>query len=120
MPPISRPFFDDDDAHPDAAAAGEDAPDDAADAEAAADDDEPDGALDDDDEDFPLGDGTADGVATVWCPYCGEPSEVAVDPGGGDVQEYVEDCPVCCRPWRVTVTYDVDGTAAVWARTDDE
>ncbi len=72
------------------------------------------------DDEFPLGDGVADRVAVVLCPYCGEPSEVAVDPGGGAFQEYVEDCPVCCRPWRVTVAYQADGTADVWARTDDE
>jgi len=80
-------------------------------------DDDPDASLD---EDFPLGDGVADRAATVYCPYCGEPSEVAVDPGGGAQQEYVEDCPVCCRPWRVTVSYQPDGTADVWAHTDDE
>jgi hypothetical protein len=62
----------------------------------------------------------AEDTATVWCPYCGEASEVAVDPGGGALQTYVEDCPVCCRPWRVTVSYGADGTAAVWAQTDDE
>lgn len=80
-------------------------------------DDVPDAALD---EDFPLGDGTADRAATVYCPYCGEPSEVAVDPGGGAQQAYVEDCPVCCRPWRVTVSYQPDGSADVQAHTDDE
>jgi hypothetical protein len=72
------------------------------------------------DDEFPLGDGVADRAATVHCPYCGEPSEVAVDPGGGAHQEYVEDCPVCCRPWRVTVAYRPDGSADVWAQTDDE
>lgn len=72
------------------------------------------------DEHFPLGDGVADRTAVVYCPYCGEPSEVAVDPGGGAQQTYVEDCPVCCRPWRVTVAYRHDGSADVWAQTDDE
>lgn len=65
------------------------------------------------DEDFPLGDGVADLVATVHCPYCGEPSEVAIDPGGGERQSYVEDCQVCCRPWEVRVTYHADGSADV-------
>lgn len=37
-------------------------------------------------------------VAYVSCPYCGESSELVVDPGGGAIQEYVEDCEVCCRP----------------------
>ena len=72
------------------------------------------------DDDFPLGDGVADRAAVVHCPSCGEPSEVAVDPGGGAHQEYVEDCPVCCRPWRVIVAYQPDGSADVWAQTDDE
>jgi hypothetical protein len=63
------------------------------------------------DEGFPLGDGTADTTAAVTCPYCGELSEIALDPGSGASQEYVEDCPVCCRPWRVVVSYHSDGTA---------
>jgi hypothetical protein len=42
------------------------------------------------------------------CPYCGEWVWVDVDPGGGSVQEYVEDCSVCCRPWLVRAT-EVDG-----------
>lgn len=72
------------------------------------------------DEAFPLGDGVADTTATVWCPYCGEPTEVAIDPGGGATQDYVEDCAVCCRPWRVTVVYGADGTASVTATVSDE
>lgn len=31
------------------------------------------------------------------CPYCGEPAEAVLDLSGGD-HEYIEDCPVCCRP----------------------
>ena len=57
------------------------------------------------DADFPLGDGTADVGASVQCPYCGEEIEITLDPGSGDSQEYVEDCEVCCNPWRVTVSY---------------
>lgn len=72
------------------------------------------------DEDFDLGDGTADTTATVICPYCGEPNEVGVDPGGGASQEYVEDCQVCCRPWRVVVSYDADGAAWVRVEANDE
>src|SRR6185503_5046931 len=64
-------------------------------------------------EDFPLGDGTADTVTMVVCPYCGEENEIGVDPGGGDSQEYIEDCQVCCRPCRVMVTYDGTGAAHV-------
>ena len=71
------------------------------------------------DDEFPLGDGVADTSAEVWCPYCGESSELAVDPGGGDLQQYVEDCPVCCRPWQVTVHYAADGTVTVACDADD-
>lgn len=72
-----------------------------------------DSAPDDDDDEFPSGDGTADGEAEVLCPYCGESVEIALDAGSGSRQEYVEDCEVCCRPWRVSVHYDRDGSARV-------
>ena len=65
------------------------------------------------DEEFPLGDGTADTCARVHCPYCGAANEIALDPGSGSVQEYVEDCQVCCQPWRVTVRYDSEGSAVI-------
>ena len=64
------------------------------------------------DEDFPLGDGVADTDTSVTCPYCGEEVEIAVDPGGGSSQSYVEDCPVCCSPWLVRVRYS-GGSAEV-------
>ncbi len=51
--------------------------------------------------------------ATILCPYCGEINEIGLDPGSGQHQEYEEDCQVCCRPWRVVVTYLLDGTAEV-------
>ncbi|HTK55342.1 MAG TPA: CPXCG motif-containing cysteine-rich protein [Gemmatimonadales bacterium] len=72
------------------------------------------------DEEFPLGDGTADTEAEVTCPYCGESVTVALDPGSGAAQEYVEDCQVCCRPWTVTVNYAEDGTATVEVEANDE
>lgn len=68
-----------------------------------------------DEDEFPLGDGTAETEAVVMCPYCGEPNEIGLDAGSGTVQEYEEDCQVCCRPWRVTVSYDEDGNAQVTA-----
>jgi hypothetical protein len=68
---------------------------------------------DDLESEFPLGDGTAESSAEVYCPYCGEPSEILLDPGSGAHQEYVEDCPVCCQPWRVEVHYDGTGAAQV-------
>lgn len=65
------------------------------------------------DEEFPVGDGTADGDAVITCPHCGESIEIALDAGSGARQEYVEDCEVCCRPWRVSVHYGSDGHADV-------
>jgi hypothetical protein len=75
---------------------------------------------DDLDDEFPLGDGTAETSTTVYCPHCGEPAEIGLDPGGGAAQEYVEDCPVCCQPWRVSVRYDEGGEAAVTVAALDE
>lgn len=69
-------------------------------------------------EDFPLGDGTAETEANVLCPYCGEIVAIALDPGSGSVQEYVEDCEVCCQPWAVSVSYH-QGRAAVSVRPLD-
>jgi len=72
------------------------------------------------DEDFPLGEGTADLDASVVCPYCGEEAVVALDPGSGTTQSYVEDCPVCCQPWQVHVHYEMDGGATVSIASLDE
>ncbi|HEX8320301.1 CPXCG motif-containing cysteine-rich protein [Longimicrobium sp.] len=72
------------------------------------------------DAEFPLGDGTADTVALVQCPYCGEEMEMALDPGSGPRQEYVEDCQVCCRPWQVGVRYGPDGAAQVTVDASDD
>ena len=54
-----------------------------------------------------------DGSAEVVCPHCGQTVEISVDTGGGESQEYIEDCPVCCRPWRVLVEVDDDGRPRV-------
>jgi len=70
--------------------------------------------------DFPLGDGTADVEGEVACPYCGETVVVALDPGSGAQQDYVEDCQVCCQPWRLHVQYGEDGRATVTASAADD
>ena len=41
----------------------------------------------------------------MLCPYCGEAIDSFVDPGGGERQEYIEDCSVCCRPIRFTAVW---------------
>jgi hypothetical protein len=72
------------------------------------------------DDEFPLGDGVVELSAFVTCPYCGEALELAVDPGGGAAQQYIEDCEVCCRPMRVSVRWDADGAAHAEAVADDD
>ena len=67
----------------------------------------------DDDFDDEMFDGEVDADTTVSCPYCGETTQISLDYGSGAVQEYVEDCEVCCRPWRVRVRYDRSGAADV-------
>ena len=49
---------------------------------------------------------------TFDCPYCGEPVSCVID-GSVGAQSYVEDCEVCCQPWRVSVQYGLDGEAQV-------
>jgi hypothetical protein len=65
------------------------------------------------DAEFPLGDGTADTEVDLVCPFCAEPVSIALDPGSGASQSYVEDCPVCCQPWQVRVHYTGEGRASV-------
>jgi Cysteine-rich CPXCG len=67
-----------------------------------------------------LGSEDAETEATVTCPHCGESVEITLDPSGGDAQEYIEDCEVCCNPWNVTVHFDVDGHANVEVVALDE
>jgi len=42
------------------------------------------------------------------CPHCGEEVDTSPDPGDGDEQQYVEDCPVCCRPNLISATFSVE------------
>ncbi len=56
----------------------------------------------------------------VYCPYCGEAVEITLDASGGEIQEYVEDCQVCCQPWSVRVVFDGDGGAEVDVQALDE
>ena len=52
----------------------------------------------------------------VTCPYCGEPVEICVEP---DVRgSFVQDCEVCCNPWRVRVTGRGDERGVSVSRAD--
>ena len=37
----------------------------------------------------------------VTCPYCGEDVEIYIEPDVRGV--FIQDCEVCCNPWRVRV-----------------
>lgn len=57
-------------------------------------------------------------IVRIRCPYCGEQIELVIDLSV-ELQAYIEDCSVCCRPVELTVS--VTGTeASVTARRDDE
>jgi hypothetical protein len=53
------------------------------------------------------------------CPYCGEVVDVEVDAVGAGSETYVEDCPVCCRPWTVHVVREGEGVSVSLGRDDD-
>ncbi len=56
--------------------------------------------------------------ATYICDACGEEIVITLDLSAGDSQDYVEDCPVCCRPNLVHVDIDQDGQVRVWAEPE--
>jgi DNA-directed RNA polymerase subunit RPC12/RpoP len=58
--------------------------------------------------------------ATYVCHACGEEIVVPLDVSEGSIQEYVEDCPVCCRPNLIHVQIDEDGEARVWAEAEQD
>lgn len=53
------------------------------------------------------------------CPYCGERVTVQADAVGVAEETYVEDCPVCCRPWTVRVSRAGDAVDVTLGREDD-
>jgi hypothetical protein len=46
---------------------------------------------------------------TYICDSCGEEIVIPVDPTGGNSQQYVEDCPVCCHPNVIRIEFDRNG-----------
>lgn len=56
--------------------------------------------------------------ASYICTACGEQIEIAVDPTAGARQHYIEDCPVCCRPNALRVTFDRSGEVRVEVEPD--
>lgn len=53
----------------------------------------------------------------VPCPYCGERVELMIDEAH-DLQRYIEDCPVCCRPMEIVVAVGGGGELLVTASRD--
>ncbi len=57
--------------------------------------------------------------ATIECPHCGQKINLEVDPSVKH-QEYMEDCPVCCRSIFLSVTIDAKGRPHITARREDD
>lgn len=55
----------------------------------------------------------------IVCPYCGERIDLLID-CSVDVQDYIEDCQVCCRPMNLHVTVDDEGLVQVEVRREDD
>ena len=51
--------------------------------------------------------------AEYICGACGETIVIPVDASQGDEQEFVEDCPVCCHPMVLRVTFHDEGVDVV-------
>jgi len=56
---------------------------------------------------------------TITCPYCGESIELLID-CSISVQEYIEDCEVCCRPISLSVSVDENGKSVVYPKHENE
>lgn len=58
-------------------------------------------------------------TAHITCPYCGEANELVID-ASVPLQEYIEDCSVCCRPIQLRIAIGEDGEFTVSVRSEDE
>ena len=57
---------------------------------------------------------------TYICSVCGEEIVIPVDVSAGNLQEVVEDCPVCCHPHVLHVEIDGDGEVKCWAEPEQD
>jgi len=56
-------------------------------------------------------------VFSVDCPYCGETVEIYLEP---DVRgTLIQDCEVCCNPWKVRVVREGDERYVEVERADE-
>ena len=58
--------------------------------------------------------------AKYTCDACGEEIVIPLDLSQGSSQQYVEDCPVCCRANVIHVEIDETGGATVWAEPEQD
>lgn len=56
--------------------------------------------------------------ASYICDACGEEIVIPLDVSAGRSQQYVEDCPVCCRPNVVHVEIEEGEDVRVWAERE--
>jgi DNA-directed RNA polymerase subunit RPC12/RpoP len=56
--------------------------------------------------------------ASYVCGACGEEIVIPIDFTEGESQQYVEDCPVCCRANVIRVEIDDEGEASAWAELE--
>ncbi len=54
----------------------------------------------------------------ITCPYCGETINILID-YSDEIQEYIEDCQVCCRPISFQVQFSSQ-SAQISARQENE
>ena len=54
-----------------------------------------------------------------YCPYCGEIISLLIDPSM-QLQEYVEDCQVCCSPILITIEITHNEDILINTRKENE
>ena len=59
-----------------------------------------------------------DDQASYVCDSCGEEIVIPIDLSQGEEQEFVEDCPVCCRANVIRIEVDADGEISAWAELE--
>ena len=58
------------------------------------------------------------GEVTYICDACGEEIEIPIDISQGASQQFVEDCPVCCRPNVIRLEIEAGGDCRAWAQLE--
>jgi len=52
------------------------------------------------------------------CDSCGEEIIIPVDYSQGSIQNYVEDCPVCCHPNVIHIDISPEGELETWGEAE--